>query len=211
LNTRCFVQLSLILFHAGSEHIRLQTAEQSLLRANLIVSDQAKQLDDLRLENEKLQLQQQKLDEELKLLKNVPNPDYVHQISPNSHSRQKKCDGDLSMLRNMLRDSEFNEKSAIEELEEVQNALATCRVQNSAAEEEICILNSQLEAITHASMAKEQGLMKRIKELEMIAMGNQRSAFSGANELKMSTEFDVGLNGACVSPLSSGDNSQCIT
>ncbi len=175
------------------------------------MSDQAKQLDDLRLENEKLQLQQQKLDEELKLLKNVPNPDYVHQISPNSHSRQKKCDGDLSMLRNMLRDSEFNEKSAIEELEEVQNALATCRVQNSAAEEEICILNSQLEAITHASMAKEQGLMKRIKELEMIAMGNQRSAFSGANELKMSTEFDVGLNGACVSPLSSGDNSQCIT
>ncbi len=175
------------------------------------MSGQAKQLDDLRLENDELLLQQQNLDEELKRLKAVA--DYV-QISPNSRLKHVKSDDepiDLIVLQNRLRDSEINKKSAIDELELVQNVLATCRAQNSAAEIEIRILNSQLEAITDASMANERVLRKRIKDLEMIAMENQGSGCSGADNLKLNMEFNLALNGDSSSQLSFGDYSQYKT
>ena len=167
---------------AGSDLFRLQTAEQSLLKANLIVSGQSKQLDDLRFENDQLV---QKLAE----LKACPEPPRHHSEVPTDEIRHSDSgengvvtSGDtdaalahsqnasaIDTMRCQLIESERNKQEISEKLDETRQALAMSKSQCSAAEIEIRILRSQLEALSDGSsafIANEKKMQSRINEFK---------------------------------------------
>ena len=144
----------------------MQTAEQSLLKANLIVSGQSKQLDDLRNENEQLIQKISELEDQIKAYRYEAS-DAMHSASLDSERYRSEALAEFESIQGCLLESECREQALKADLEGTRKLYFEYKDQCSALETENHFFQSQLEAITGGShTTMEEQSQARIKQLE---------------------------------------------